>query len=196
MFSENYVTLDPMACEVVFQSIFCVGTAAVWSVIIIKRRDHISGQWRGQWCLVMDISGHRKSRSFFFLLITSCRKETEQCEWSHCVPVIKTHRLICILTWGRGGGFRSPLPRAGFLCAIAKWLEIANWNFLTFKGDLLPTFCETFGTRSGQVRSLLSVSDSSGPVFRRYFLNGQKDQNEIWKKGVSVCDLSFHNILV
>ena len=49
--------------------------------------------------------------------------------------------------WGCGG-FRITLR---FLCAVVKQLEIRSWNFLTFKGHPLRTFCEIFGPRSGQV---------------------------------------------
>ena len=31
-------------------------------------------------------------------------------------------------------------------------------------------------------------------VFRRYLLNGRRDQGETWAQGISVSDLIFHNI--
>ena len=43
---------------------------------------------------------------------------------------------------------------------------------------------------------LLSVPAARGPVFRRYFLKEQVDQYEIWVRGISACDLIFHNILI
>ena len=46
------------------------------------------------------------------------------------------------------------------------------------------------------VTHLLSVSASRGPVFRRYLLNGQTDQDETLAREVSKCDLIFHNILL
>ena len=52
---------------------------------------------------------------------------------------------------GEGASETHPLM---FSCVIAKWLEIGIWNFLTFEGLSLPTFCEIFKTRSGQVSSL------------------------------------------
>ena len=39
----------------------------------------------------------------------------------------------------------------GVSCVIAKRLEIARWNLMTFKGHSLLTFCYFLGTRSGQV---------------------------------------------
>ena len=36
----------------------------------------------------------------------------------------------------------------------------------------------------------------AGPVFRRYLLNGQIDQDDTWPKDVLVCDLIFHHILL
>ena len=45
-------------------------------------------------------------------------------------------------------------------------------------------------------RSLLSVSVSRGPVFRRYLLNVQIDHDENLAQGASACDLIFHNILL
>ena len=43
---------------------------------------------------------------------------------------------------------------------------------------------------------LLSVSASRGPVFQRYLLNGQIDQDETLAQGVSAHDLIFHYIVV
>ena len=57
-----------------------------------------------------------------------------------------------------GGGRLQNPPPSGFSCAIAKRLEKAGWNFLTFKGHSLPTFCEIFGTMAGQ---------ASWPSFRK-----------------------------
>ena len=39
----------------------------------------------------------------------------------------------------------------------------------------------------------LLVSSSWGPVFRRYLLNGQTDQDETWAQDVSSCDLIFRD---
>ena len=44
------------------------------------------------------------------------------------------------------------------MCAIAKQLEIESWNWLDFNGHSLRTFCEIFGPRSGQIRTLAQVS--------------------------------------
>ena len=62
--------------------------------------------------------------------------------------------------------------------------------------------CHGFPFILGQVinhnhlRSLLSVSASRGPVFRRYSLDWWIDQNKTWAQGVSECDLIFRNILL
>ena len=41
------------------------------------------------------------------------------------------------------------------------------------------------------MQCLLSVSGSRGPVFRRYLLIGQIDEEETWAQEISVCDLFF-----
>ena len=49
---------------------------------------------------------------------------------------------------------------------------------------------------SGSLRNLLSVSASQVPVFRRYPINGQIDQNETWAQEVLTYDLIFRNMLL
>ena len=50
---------------------------------------------------------HQRSPKMF-LPIASHRKELQHREWPHCVQLIKTHRMICILTL-RSRNLRSPL---------------------------------------------------------------------------------------
>ena len=42
-----------------------------------------------------------------------------------------------------------------------------------------------------QLWAMGNYSASRGPVYRRYLLNGQADQDETWPLGVSACDLIF-----
>ena len=47
------------------------------------------------WCHVVSY----KVACVCFLLVTSPRKQKERCGWSHCVQLVKTYQLICILTF-------------------------------------------------------------------------------------------------
>ena len=55
---------------------------------------------------------------------------------------------------------------------------------------------ESYVIRLVDVKRLLSVSASRGPVFRRYPLSGRIGENETWAQGVSACDLIFRYILL
>ena len=46
------------------------------------------------------------------------------------------------------------------------------------------------------LKHLIAVSGLRGPVFRRYLLNEQIDQDETWAQEVSARDVNFHNLLL
>ena len=72
-------------------------------------------------------------------------KWTKWWEKPSAATQIKTSFLTLFLTEG------TLKPPWGFSCAIAKRLEIESWNFLTYNGHSLRSFCEFFG--QNQVRS-------------------------------------------
>ena len=82
------------------------------------------------------------------------------------------------------------VPFVAFPCGVWHQVSAALLDLM------LPDSMEGVLAPLARHDELLSVSGSRGPVFRRYLLNGQIDQDDTWPQEVQVCDLIFHHVLL
>ena len=144
----------PCQARMAIQRQICVGTASS-SVIWKRHDDHICQSWWPGTIWIRDLFQCHfrscKSLACFFLLITSYWKEIERREWSHCVQLVKTYRLICILiSFGHHLALRERKLRSKFGLDLSELRShgLSPWQKKGFRITALAHFAQKFSRKA------------------------------------------------
>ena len=99
----------PCQARLAVQRLFFVCTATVSSAAILKRHDDhwshlmpivaVQVQFGAVACIQGHFRPYKITRVFFCLYLLTEKKKERWRRWSHCVQLVKTHRLIYRLTF-------------------------------------------------------------------------------------------------